>query len=51
LRQAGWRANSEPSEFLGIGNTKNDYFKYSDKELNKMWTISTASSLGRCLQG
>jgi len=25
------------SEFLGIGNTKNDYFKYSDKELNKMW--------------
>lgn len=27
------------SEFLGIGNTKNDYFKYSDKELNKMWTI------------
>ena len=27
------------SEFLGIGNTKNDYFKYSDKELNKMWTM------------
>ncbi|GAB2842969.1 hypothetical protein [Ferruginibacter profundus] len=27
------------SEFLGIGNTKNDYFKYSDKELSKMWTI------------
>ncbi len=27
------------SEFLGIGNTKNEYFNYSDKELNKMWSI------------
>jgi hypothetical protein len=26
-------------DFLGIGNTKNDYFKYSDIELTKMWTI------------
>lgn len=25
------------SNFYGIGNTKNDYFKYSDQELNKMW--------------
>jgi len=25
------------SSFLGIGNRKSDYFKYSDKELNKMW--------------
>lgn len=27
------------SYFWGIGNTKNDYFKYSDKELNQMWKI------------
>jgi hypothetical protein len=27
------------SEFFGIGNTKNEYYKYSEKELNKMWTI------------
>jgi hypothetical protein len=27
------------SDFLGIGNTKNDYFKYSEKELAKMWSI------------
>ena len=27
------------SDFWGIGNTKNDYFKYSDIELNKMWNI------------
>ena len=32
-------ANILDTEFLGIGNTKNDYFKYSDNELNKMWTI------------
>jgi hypothetical protein len=25
--------------FFGIGNTTNDHFKYSDKELNKMWTL------------
>ena len=25
--------------FLGIGNIANDYFKYPDKQLNKMWTI------------
>lgn len=25
--------------FFGIGNTKNDYFKYSEKELNNMWSI------------
>lgn len=27
------------SEFWGIGNRKNDYFKYSDIELNQMWRI------------
>lgn len=27
------------SDFWGIGNTKNAYFKYSDIELNKMWSI------------
>jgi len=27
------------SEFLGVANTKNDYFKYSAEELTKMWTI------------
>lgn len=27
------------SDFWGIGNTKNDYFKYSDNELNQMWSI------------
>lgn len=27
------------SDFWGIGNTKNDYFKYSDSELNQMWNI------------
>lgn len=27
------------SEFFGIGNTQDDYFKYSEKELNKMWSI------------
>lgn len=26
-------------DFWGIGNTKNDYFKYSDIELNQMWSI------------
>lgn len=26
-------------EFWGIGNTKNEYFKYSDNELNQMWTF------------
>ncbi|WP_146191041.1 hypothetical protein [Sphingobacterium athyrii] len=26
-------------EFFGIGNRKCDYFKYSDNELNKMWSI------------
>jgi hypothetical protein len=26
-------------EFWGIGNTRNAYFKYSDKELNQMWSI------------
>lgn len=25
--------------FFGIGNRKNDYFKYSDKELDKMWAL------------
>jgi hypothetical protein len=25
------------SEFYGIGNTRNDYFKYSDNELQRMW--------------
>jgi hypothetical protein len=32
-------ANILETEFLGIGNTMNDYFKYSDNQLNKMWTI------------
>ncbi len=32
-------ANILDTEFLGIGNTKNDYFKYSEIELNKMWNI------------
>jgi hypothetical protein len=27
------------SEFYGIGNRKSDHFKYSDKELQRMWTI------------
>lgn len=27
------------SDFLGIGSTKNDYYKYSKMELNKMWSI------------
>jgi len=27
------------SDFWGIGNTKNDYFKYSDIELNQMWRL------------
>ena len=27
------------SDFLGIGITKNDYLKYSESELNRMWTI------------
>lgn len=27
------------TDFWGIGNTKNDYFKYSDIELNQMWRI------------
>jgi hypothetical protein len=27
------------NEFWGIGNRKNDYFKYSDSELNQMWNI------------
>ncbi|GAB3720702.1 hypothetical protein [Flavobacterium koreense] len=27
------------SDFWGVGNTKNDHFKYSDNELNKMWSI------------
>ena len=27
------------SEFYGTGNTKNDYFKYSESELDKMWKI------------
>ncbi|WP_125047745.1 hypothetical protein [Pontibacter arcticus] len=27
------------SDFFGIGNTKNDYFKYSDEELERMWSI------------
>ncbi|MFC6999051.1 hypothetical protein [Rufibacter roseus] len=27
------------SEFFGIGNRKNDYFKYSNKELEWMWTV------------
>ena len=26
-------------EFYGIGNRINEYFKYSQKELDKMWTI------------
>jgi hypothetical protein len=25
--------------FFGIGNRKNDYFKYSDQELDKMWRL------------
>ncbi|NTS42889.1 hypothetical protein HRG84_18520 [Flavisolibacter sp. BT320] len=27
------------SGFYGIGNKKSDYFKYSDNELQRMWTI------------
>lgn len=27
------------TNFWGIGNTENNYFKYSEIELNKMWTI------------
>lgn len=27
------------SDFWGIGNRKDDYFKYSDMELNQMWSI------------
>jgi len=27
------------SEFYGIGNTKNDFFKYSDSELENIWSI------------
>ena len=30
-------SNILESEFFGIGNTKNEYYKYSEKELNKMW--------------
>lgn len=26
-------------DFWGIGNTRNDYFKYSDSELNQVWNI------------
>jgi hypothetical protein len=26
-------------EFFGIGNRRNDYFKYADDELDKMWTL------------
>ncbi len=32
-------SNLLDTEFLGIGNTKNDHFKYSEIELNKMWAI------------
>jgi hypothetical protein len=27
------------TEFYGKGNSKNEFFKYSDKELEKMWTF------------
>jgi len=27
------------SEFFGIGNTKNEYFKYPAEELDRMWSI------------
>ncbi len=27
------------SEFYGIGNNKSDHFRYSDNELERMWTI------------
>lgn len=27
------------SEFYGVGNTKNDYFKYSESEIEKIWRI------------
>jgi hypothetical protein len=27
------------SDFYGVGNTKNDYFKYTNKELRKMWSF------------
>jgi hypothetical protein len=27
------------SEFFGVGNSGDKYFKYSEKELEKMWTI------------
>jgi hypothetical protein len=27
------------TEFFGIGNKRNDYFKYADDELDKMWTL------------
>ncbi len=32
-------ANILDTEFMGTGNTKNDYFKYSEIELSKMWAI------------
>ncbi|MFT3679368.1 MAG: hypothetical protein QM791_03795 [Ferruginibacter sp.] len=32
-------SNILDTEFFGIGNTNNDYFKYSEIELDKMWTI------------
>lgn len=27
------------TEFFGIGNRKNDHFKYADNELDRMWTL------------
>lgn len=30
---------TQNSYFWGIGNTKNDYLKYSDIELNQMWNM------------
>ncbi|WP_418360286.1 hypothetical protein [Sphingobacterium detergens] len=32
-------SNINDIEFFGIGNRKCDYFKYSDDELKKMWSI------------
>lgn len=32
-------SNLIDTEFFGIGNTKNDYIKYSEVELGKMWTL------------
>ena len=32
-------SNILDNNFLGIGNTTNDYFKYPNKQLNKMWTF------------